>query len=261
MMASTLRSYALAFKGAFAGFSTWEPMNTASIVSSIDSGQSVSGRRGIDLLIADESLMDCQLLRGALTRSRSQLRVISCAVSQADIIRSMNAHPSDIALINENLQDGPATGIAVISQLRNDFPQSSVIVLMKSASDDLLIEAFRAGAKGVFYRAEPLDSLCKCINAVHQGQIWANSRQLRLILHAFASATPLHLADSQGRVLLTNREIDVVKLVVDGNANREVAEKLGLTEHTVSNYLFRIYEKLGISSRVELVLYSLKRQR
>jgi len=110
-----------------------------------------------------------------------------------------------------------------------------------------------------FCREEPLQALSKCINAVNQGQIWANSKQLRSVLDAFASAAPLRLANGQGRVVLTKREIDVVKLVVDGLTNRAVAEKLGLTEHTVSNYLFRIYEKLGISSRVELVLYSLKR--
>ena len=65
---------------------------------------------------------------------------------------------------------------------------------------------------------------------------------------------------SQGRRLLTKREDEVVKLVADCLSNRNVAQKLGLTEHTVSNYLFRIYEKLGISSRVELVLYALKQK-
>jgi DNA-binding NarL/FixJ family response regulator len=171
----------------------------------------------------------------------------------------MNSHPPDIALISESLQDGPFTGFGVLSELHHSFPKTSVVVLLKSASDDLIVDAFRAGARGVFCRAEPVNALCKCINAVHQGQIWANSKQLRSVLDAFASAAPLRLANSQGRVLLTKREIDVVKLVVDGHTNRDVAHKLGLTEHTVSNYLFRIYEKLGISSRVELVLYSLKR--
>jgi DNA-binding CsgD family transcriptional regulator len=65
---------------------------------------------------------------------------------------------------------------------------------------------------------------------------------------------------SSGRTLLTKREDDVVNLVVDGLSNRETAQKLGLTEHTVSNYLFRIYEKLGISTRVELVLYALRQK-
>ncbi len=89
---------------------------------------------------------------------------------------------------------------------------------------------------------------------------WLNSHQLHCVLDALVSATPLRLVSSQGRRLLTKREDDVVKLVADGLSNRNVAHKLGLTEHTVSNYLFRIYEKLGISSRVELVLYALKQR-
>jgi DNA-binding NarL/FixJ family response regulator len=96
---------------------------------------------------------------------------------------------------------------------------------------------------------------------VYEGQTWANSRQLRSVLDAFTGAAPLHLVKSNGLRFLTKREMEVVKLVVDGHTNRDVAQRLGLTEHTVSNYLFRIYEKLGISSRVELVLYSLKGHR
>jgi DNA-binding NarL/FixJ family response regulator len=172
----------------------------------------------------------------------------------------MNSHSPDVALISENLQDGPLTGFSVLDELHRFFPKTSVIVLLRSASMDLIVDAFRAGAKGVFCREEPLQTLCKCIQSVHQGQVWANSSQLRSVLDAFASAAPLHLTNAHGQPLLTKRETDVVKLVVDGHSNRDVAEKLGLTEHTVSNYLFRIYEKLGISSRVELVLYSLKRQ-
>jgi DNA-binding NarL/FixJ family response regulator len=216
-------------------------------------------RRVIDLVIADGSRMDCELLKSALTRSRSSFKVVACTVSQAEIIRSVNSHSPDIALISESLQEGPLTGFGVLSELRNSCPRTGVIVLLKSAREDLIVDAFRAGARGVFCRAEPVQALCKCINAVHQGQIWANSSQLRSVLEAFVSAAPLQLVNSQGRALLSKRETDVVKLVVEGYTNRDVAQKLGLTEHIVSNNLFRIYEKLGISSRVELVLYSLKR--
>jgi two-component system, NarL family, nitrate/nitrite response regulator NarL len=233
-------------------------MDTASLASLPDSGNTVSRRSAIDLLIADESAMDCQLLTSALSRSRSPFKIVGCAVSKAETIRSMHSHPSDVALISESLQDGPLSGFGVLSELRNSFPKTRVIVLLKSASDELVVDAFRAGARGFFCRAEPLHDLCKCINVVNQGQIWANSKQLYSVLDAFASAAPLRLVNSQGRVLLTKRELDVVKLVVDGHTNREAGHKLGLTEHTVSNYLFRIYDKLGVSSRVELVLYSIE---
>jgi len=216
-------------------------------------------QRVINLLIADDSPMDCQLLKSGLTSPRTPFRVVSCAVSKVEVLRSMKAHSPDIALISENLQDGPLTGLDLLKELRDSFPKISVIVLLRSVSEGLVVDAFRAGVKGVFCRAEPLQTLCKCIHVVHQGQVWANSTQLRTVLSAFASTAPPRLANADGHSLLTKRETDVVNLVVDGHTNRDVAEKLGLTEHTVSNYLFRIYEKLGISSRVELVLYSLKK--
>jgi two-component system, NarL family, nitrate/nitrite response regulator NarL len=215
--------------------------------------------RSIDLLIADETPMNCQLLKGVL-RLRSAFRVVACAVSKEEILAAINSHNVDIALINETLQDGALTGFSALNDVHNMFPKTRVIVLLKSTREDLVIDAFRAGARGIFCRAEPPHVICKCISAVHEGQIWANSSQLSAVLGAFVGASPLRIKNSQGGLLLTKREKDVIKLVVEGYTNREAGKKLGLTEHTVSNYLFRTYEKLGISSRVELVLYSIKSQ-
>ncbi len=172
-------------------------------------------------------------------------------------MRSLKSCSVDVALISESLQDGPLSGLRLISELRRAFPKIRTIVLLKSDSKDLVVDAFRAGARGVFHRNQPLQTLCKCIQVVQQGQIWATSSQLSSVLDVFVTAAPPRLLNSRGRVLLTKREDDVVRLVSQGAPNRDVAEKLGLSEHTVSNYLFRIYEKLGVSSRVELVLYAL----
>jgi two-component system nitrate/nitrite response regulator NarL len=212
----------------------------------------------INLLIAEESVMDCELLRNALKRNRYSLRIIASAISQAEVLHLMNSHCPDAALISANLRDGPVAGLTVVREIHSSFPKVNTVMLLKSASPDIIIAAFRAGAKGVFCREQPMHLLSKCMNAVQQGQIWADSSQLRLVLDAFARERPLKLVNSHGKELLTKREVDVVRLVIDGHSNRSVAEQLGLTEHTVSNYLFKVYEKLGISSRVELVLYSLE---
>lgn len=209
--------------------------------------------RTIDLLIADENSMNCQLLQSAL-RHRSVFRVAACAISKDEVLSVMNCKNVDIALINESLQDGPLTGLSVLNELRASFPRTRVIVLLKSPREDLVVDAFRAGARGIFCHAKPLHLICKCITAVHEGQIWATSSELSAVLDAFASPSTLRTNNSQGEILLTKREKDVVRLVVEGYTNRDAAKQLGLTEHTVSNYLFRIYDKLGISSRVELVL-------
>lgn len=212
----------------------------------------------INLLIAVENRMDGQLFQSALDRPRQRLKVISCAVSKAEFVSSMSFHPLDIALVSESLQDGPLTGFQLLNDLRRLSPKTRPIMLLKSDSRDLVVDAFRAGAKGVFCRTESLHALPKCIHAVHQGQIWANSKQLNFVMESLAGNAPLKLTSASSRRLLTKREEDVVKLVVEGFSDGETASKLGIAEHTVSNYLFRVYEKLGISSRVELVLYTLK---
>jgi DNA-binding NarL/FixJ family response regulator len=205
--------------------------------------------------------MGCQLLRTALTRSRFSFDVVATAVCRSEVIHSMSTYSIDVALISESLSDGPFVGLKVLAELRTVFPQARVVVLLKSAPHDLVVDTFRAGAKGVFCRAEPVEALCKCIRAVNGGQVWANSQQLNLIVDALAHAMPFRVTNAKGEGLLAKREHEVANLVAEGFANRDIAQKLGLSEHTVSNYLFRIYEKLGISSRVELVLYIVRQQR
>ena len=212
----------------------------------------------ISILLADETRMDCQLLKNVLTRSSSRLKVVECATSRAEIVRALSSRQVDVALVSEGLEDGPTVGFQILSELSASFPRTRLILLLKSASEDLVVDAFRAGAKGVFCKSEPIQALRKSIQAVHRGQIWANSQQLHLILEALVSAAPLRGKQVQKGSLLAKREEEAAHLVAEGLTNRDIGERLGLSEHTVSNYLFRIYEKLGISSRVELVLYMLK---
>ena len=129
-------------------------------------------------------------------------------------------------------------------------------MLLDSSERSQVVEAFRTGARGVFCRSESLKSLAKCIYCVSQGQVWANSRELRFLLEALGEALPLKVIDTRGAALLSRREQEVVRCVAEGLSNREIAQRLGLTEHTVKNYLFRIFDKLGVSKRVEVVLYA-----
>jgi len=214
----------------------------------------------INILLADETRMGCQLLKNALTRSTPRFRVIESATTREEVIRALESREVEVALVSADLADGPLVGFHILEELRTSFPNTRLILLLKSGSEELVVDAFRGGAKGVFCKSEPIQSLRKSILAVHKGQVWANSRQLHLILEALVSASPLRMRSAQKPALLAKREEEVANLVAAGLTNREVAEKLGLSEHTVSNYLFRIYEKLGMSSRVELVLYILNQR-
>jgi DNA-binding NarL/FixJ family response regulator len=214
----------------------------------------------ITALIADETRMGGELLKNELARSRHHINVVASITSQSEIFRSLDAHSVDIALINENLEEGSSMGFQILAKLREFYPKTRVILLLKSAPHDLVVDAFRGGVKGVFCRTDTPEALCKCVRAVHSGQIWVNSNQLHFVLEALVNAKPLRVVDFLGRRLLTKRQDQVVNLVAEGLPNSQIARKLGLTEHTIHNYLFRIYEKLGVSSRTELVLYVLKQR-
>ena len=102
--------------------------------------------------------------------------------------------------------------------------------------------------------------LQKCVQKVHEGQIWANSQQLSFLLESLLDGTPPPITDVKGATLLTARELRLVQLVAEGRTNRDISQQLKLSEHTVRNYLFRIFNKLGVSTRLELALYAINQR-
>jgi len=218
-----------------------------------------SSQKPIRVLVALDTPLDCQLLQTAAKSSRQRFDVVACAVSKPAIHDSFSRGNVDVALINVDLEDGRLAGLEVLPELRATYHRTPVVMLFDTWQDDLIVHAFREGAKGVFCRLErDLEQLWKCISAVHEGQVWANSGQMQLLLKALRSETLIAPVSSPGLKSLAAREMQVANLVAEGMQNRDVGKKLGLSEHTVSNYLFRIYNKLGISSRIELALYVLR---
>jgi DNA-binding CsgD family transcriptional regulator len=122
------------------------------------------------------------------------------------------------------------------------------------------VNAFRAGAKGVFSKNSPLARFSKCVRCVHGGQVWINHEELAFLLENLTSSPIICAVDAKGISLLTEREKAVVECVAEGLANHEIAERLHLSRHTVKNYLFRIFDKLGVSNRVELIFLTFSRQ-
>jgi len=209
----------------------------------------------IRLLIAEDTVMGCQLLRDGLKRARLGLREIHLAVGSSQILELCASYSIDVALISEDLQDGAQKGLEIIEVLRGNHASVRSVLLVRRIRPEVTLAAFRNGAKGVFCRKDSIRSLGRCIAAVRRGQVWANSEQLEVLLQALIDSKPIQLKNFDGACLLTKREDQVAALVAEGLTNREIAKRLELSEHTISNYLFKMYEKLGISSRVEFVLY------
>jgi DNA-binding NarL/FixJ family response regulator len=147
--------------------------------------------------------------------------------------------------------------MSMLRWLRVSHPKVAPVLLVESDDREMVVNAMRAGAKGIFlFNYAPFRSLCKCIARVAQGEIWINRRQTHYLLDALSEVPTLRVVNASGRLLPTPREQQVVALVADGLSNRKVAGELGLSEHTIKKYLLRIFDELGISTRVELVLYA-----
>jgi DNA-binding NarL/FixJ family response regulator len=221
--------------------------------------ESSNGR--ISVLIADADRMTAHLIAEGLARGRSDISIAAVSSSSAEAIQQIESSHPDVALINAHLNDGPLSGYHVLQHLQLVSLKTAAIMLIPGTERDLVIDAFRGGARGVFCRIQSVKQLSKCIRTVHRGQIWANSQNLEYILEFLTQLRPLRLPKPGGGMKrLTHREKEVVQLLSDGMSTREISHTLKVTDHTVRNYLSVIYDKLGVSSRVELALYAVTRE-
>jgi DNA-binding NarL/FixJ family response regulator len=213
------------------------------------------------VFVADTSRMNCELMAAALRRSRYRFTLVGYATDSVGVRAALSENEADLAVIGVHLRDGVRAGLNAAREIRAVCPKSRVILLLDSIQEAMVVEAFRAGALGILSREQPFEVLCKCLYAVSQGQVWANSTELHFLLNALvSSADKLRSQCSKMRTALTKRESSVVGLVAEGLTNRDISQQLNLSEHTVRNYLFRIFNKVGISSRLELALYDFNRK-
>ena len=206
----------------------------------------------IRIVVADSALIQSQLLARAL-RARRNFQISTVALEVSALHQFMQSNRADVVLLAGN----QAINFGLLRWLHVSHPATAPVLLVDNYDRDLVVNAFRAGVRGMFlFTHAPFRMLCKCINSVANGQIWINSQQMHYVLEALSGLNTLRVVNSSGQSLLTPREEQVVALVADGLSNREAAHELGLSEHTIKKYLLPIFDKLGISTRVELVLYA-----
>ncbi len=180
----------------------------------------------------------------------------ACEMEEEQISATLAESRVDVALISGH-PNRTSAGMATVRRVHLSHPTIAQVLLLENPGRDEVVNAFRCGVQGLFCLSnQPFRLLCRCVQAVHQGQIWISNEHLRYLIDAVTQVPSLRVVNTRGLHLLTPREEQVVALVADGLSNREIARELHLSEHTVKKYLFRIFEKIGVSSRVELVLYA-----
>ena len=211
----------------------------------------------ISVLVADSNQTQSQLLCGALRR-QGTFRVASSRAELSACLSVLERGLADVLLLADGATDDRDRLYELLRGVHSGYSNLATILLLDDYDRELVVNSFRAGARGLFCLASmPFKSLCRCITSVHQGQYWADTEQMRYLIDALSIGPSVRLINSRGQVVLTPREEETVSLVTEGLNNREIARALNLKENTVKKSLMRIYEKLGVSNRVELVLYAL----
>lgn len=181
----------------------------------------------------------------ALIGNQSDMELVAEASNGREAIELFRKHLPDITLLD--LQMPEMSGIDALGAIRAEFPEARIIVLTTHAGDAQVFRAIRAGAMGYLLKALLRKELTDTIRAVNRGQ--------KRLQPELAVEVAEHAADDT----LTPRELDILRLVALGNANREIAAKLSLSDETVKSHIRNILSKLGASDRTHAVTIAFRR--
>jgi DNA-binding NarL/FixJ family response regulator len=203
------------------------------------------------ILVYDSSSLQCELLATGLESLRLGLEIM-CANDLESLHALLSEDAASVVIISDS--SAKSSALSLTKQLRARFSGLPIIFLLQEGRHDRAVEAFRAGARGIVYSNENLSQLAKCIDCVAQGEVWVRRADLAMIFDGLLNPK-VRVTDVTGRTLLSPREEEISRLVAEGMSNREVSRTLKISESTVKNALYNIFEKLGISNRVELARY------
>jgi DNA-binding NarL/FixJ family response regulator len=181
----------------------------------------------------------------ALVNTQADMKVVAEASSGREAVDRFREHRPDITLMDLRMPD--MDGIETMTEIVQEFPDARIIVLTTYSGDALIVRALKAGAQGYLLKGQLRKELLDTIRSVHSGR--------KRISPEVAVQVANHAADS----LLTLREIDVLQLIAEGNANKVVADRLAITEDTVKAHVRNILSKLGANDRTHAVTIALKR--
>ena len=203
-------------------------------------------------VIVDRDSMSGDLLASALI-SNGNFEAI--AIQSADLMRTLSANEVDLVVIGAEFNSNAGSGFDLAQSVCDAYPDMGVVILLNQTTHESVINAFQSGARGVFSREQPMNEFLDCVEHVRKGYIWAGRQETKSLLEALRHIPSPNLITARDSPTLTARELQVVQYAAKGKTNKTIANDLGLSEHTVKNYLFRAFEKLGVSSRVELLFY------
>src|ERR1019366_9051516 len=203
----------------------------------------------IRIVVAD----DHPIFRDGLCRLLAlepDFEVVAQAQDGRQVLDVLQQHEPDILLLD--LKMPGLDGLATLQRLQNSKHKTRVIVLTASEDKNEFVQAMKLGTSGIVLKQSATDLLIKSIRKVNAGEIWLDSNTTAAVMRQFA--TGADEAPAGGTPPSSSREREIVALVAQGFKNKEMAEKMFISEQTVKNHLHNIFDKLGVSDRLELAL-------
>ena len=207
------------------------------------------------LLLADDHMLMRQGLRHILERN-SEMNIVAEASSGIEAVEAAREHKPDVAIVDIAMKE--LNGIEATSQILKHSPHTAVLILSMYSDERYVLRAVKAGARGYVLKNSAGEELIRAIHAVQSGTAFFSPAVSRIFQDGFARLKDGSEVNDRYE-LLTNRERQVFQLLAEGNSNKEIANRLNLSLHTVETHRWRIMEKLDLHSTAELVLSAVRR--
>ena len=213
-----------------------------------------------DIVFVNVPMMTAQLL-GMFLQESGTLRLVGQAQTSAELEQLLQRECPRVALVYFRPNREGLDGLGALQHIKMLAPKVRSIILGDELSSEIETTLLHEGARGLLREADvSLSTLMKCVCSVAAGQVWADSRQLEQLLASLSRPRPARITNVLGNAILSRREEEVLHLLSEGMSNRDLAVAMNLSEHTVKNHLFRIFDKLGVSNRMEAILYAISRR-
>ncbi len=210
---------------------------------------------GIRVILADSQAIYRVGMRKVFA-IEDDIRVVAQAESLANLHTALQRYPTDVVVLEGQLIAGTTDAIP---ELVRAAPDAKLIVQVVETDESNIVELYRRGVRGVVPRSITPDLLVKCVRKIAAGETWIDNQSISWVIDAYrAQATSLTSPRVQPK--LSKKELAIISCITRGMRNKEIAYQIGTTEQVIKNYLRKVYDKLGVSDRLELALYCLHHQ-